>query len=298
MTYSIVARDPETGQLGVAVQSHYFSVGSVVTWAEAGVGAVATQAFAEVSYGPLGLELMRAGKTAAEALAELVAKDALSFRRQVAMVDAAANTAVHTGDRCIAHAGHLTGDGVTVQANMMERDTVPGAMLAAYQKSSGRLAERLLAALDAAEAEGGDIRGRQSAAMLVAGGEKQDQPWKGRLLELRVEDHPEPLVELRRLATLHEAYRLNGEAEEAATRGDMAAAVANVMKSLELAPDNPELAFWSAMGAASAGQMPMAKELLARAVAHDPRWTELIRRLPAAEFMPLPEETIRELTGD
>lgn len=298
MTYSIVARDPETGELGVAVQSHYFSTGSIVTWAEAGVGAVATQAHAEVSYGPLGIELMRAGKPAADALAELIAADEQQMRRQVAMVDATGRVATHTGDLCIAEAGHRTGEGVSVQANMMERDTVPDAMLAAYNASKGRFAVRLMDALDAAEAEGGDIRGRQSSAMLIVGGEKQDAPWKDKRLELRVEDHPEPLAELRRLITIHEAYRLNDLAEQAATKGDMAAAMKYMRESLEMAPGNSEIAFWSAIGAAAAGQIEMARPLLAQAVAADPRWVELIRRLPATGLFPLPDETIRELTGE
>ena len=298
MTYSIVARDPKTGKFGVAVQSHYFSVGPVVPWVEAGVGAVATQAFVEVSYGPRGLELMRAGKPAPDALDELVTADPDAARRQVAMVDAHGNVAAHTGELCIAYAGHKTGDGVSVQANMMERDTVPAAMLAAYESTSGDLTDRLLAAMDAAEAEGGDIRGRQSAAIVVAERNRQQHSWQGRLMELRVEDCPEPLPELRRLVQLHRAYRLADAAEHAATEGDVARAATHMKEALDLAPGNPEIAFWAAMGTASSGQMAMAKELLAQAVAADPRWTELVRRLPATGMFPVSEETIRELTGD
>jgi uncharacterized Ntn-hydrolase superfamily protein len=296
MTYSIVARDPQNSELGVAVQSHYFSVGSVVPWVEAGVGAVATQAFVDISYGPRGLELMRAGKTSQKALQHLVAADAQSARRQVAMVDARGDVAVHTGEECIACAGHRTGDGVSVQANMMERDTVPDAMLAAFEASSGDLAQRLLSALDAAEGEGGDIRGKQSAAMVVAAGTRRDEPWQDRLLDLRVEDHPEPLVELRRLVQLHRAYRLADAAEQAAAAGDVAAAASSMMQAMQLAPDNAEIAFWAAMGAAAGGQLPLAKQLLARAVSVDRRWNELVRRVPAWMF-PLSEGTIDELTG-
>ena len=262
------------------------------------MGAVATQANAEISYGPLGLDLMRAGNAATEALSRLVAADAESARRQVAMVDAKGNVAVHTGERCIAYAGHLTGDGVTVEANMMERDTVPAAMLAAYQSSNGDLAERLLTALDAAEAEGGDIRGKQSAAIVIASGERAAKPGHNRILDLRVEDSPEPLPELRRLVAVHRAYRYLDAAEHASIHGDVAAATESMMKALELAPNHSEIAFWSALGVAIAGQMPLAKELLARAVADDPRWIELIRRLPAAGVLPLPDEIIAELTGD
>jgi uncharacterized Ntn-hydrolase superfamily protein len=297
MTYSIVARDPVTGELGVAVQSHYFSVGSVVPWTEAGVGAVATQASAELSYGPLGLELMRAGKSAPDALRELVAADADASRRQVAMVDAKGNTAVHTGEICIAYAGHRTGNGVTVEANMMERDTVPDAMLAAYESTTGPLAERLLAALDAAEAEGGDIRGKQSAAMSISSGPRQDKPWKGDKLDLRVEDHPDPLVELRRLVQVQRAYRLADAAEKAGTAGDIPEAIAKMMEAMQLSPGNPEISFWAAMGAAMSGQMPMAKQLLAQAVAVDPRWADLVGRLPPTGMFPLSDEAVRELTG-
>src|SRR5436305_10054248 len=215
-TFSIVARDHETGELGVAVQSDWFSVGSVVPWAEAGVGAVATQSFAERSYGPLGLELLRAGKSPQQAIAALASVDAEQARRQVAIVGAAGEAAAHTGSGCIAEAGHVVGEGegFTCQANMMERATVWEAMAQAYREGTGRLAERLLAALDAAEGEGGDIRGRQSAAILVVTGTPSGRPWDDRRIDLRVENHPDPLPELRRLVSLHEAYRLNSLAEE------------------------------------------------------------------------------------
>ncbi|MEO8457709.1 MAG: DUF1028 domain-containing protein [Chloroflexota bacterium] len=298
MTYSIVARDPETGELGVAVQSHYFSVGPIVPWVEAGVGAVATQASIDVSYGPRGLDLMRGGKTASEALAALVAKDELSSRRQVGMVDAAGNVATHTGDKCIAYAGHRSGPGVTVQANMMERDTVPDAMLAAYESTSGSLATRMLAALDAAEAEGGDIRGKQSAAMVISEGKKHGETWQGRLLDLRVEDHPEPLIELRRLAQLHEAYRLFSAAEEAGNRGDAEEAAKLGMQGMQLAQGNAEMDFWAALSMATGGMMPMAKEFMARAVAVEPRLKELARRMPATGQLLVTDETIRELLED
>lgn len=297
MTYSIVARDAGTGELGVAVQSHYFSVGPVVPWVRAGIGAVATQASVNVSYGPLGLEQMASGRTAREALAGLVAADAKSAHRQVAMADASGGMAVHTGDRCIAYAGHRTGKGVSVQANMMERDTVPDAMLAAYNSSSGDLAERLLAALDAAEAEGGDIRGRQSSAMVIASAERCDRPWEGRLLDLRVEDHPEPLVELRRLVTLRRAYDLADEAEAAAGEGNQATATRKMMQAMQLAPGNTEAAFWAAMGAALGGDMAVAKSLLTRAAAAEPRWRELVRRLPATGQFPFTQEMVAELTA-
>lgn len=204
-TYSIVARDPQTGDMGVAVQSHWFSVGSVVSWAEAGVGAVATQSFVDPAYGPLGLELMRAGKSAPEALAALLAADDQREVRQVGMVDATGGLATHTGTKCIPAAGSRIGSDFVVQANLMDRETVWPAMARAFESTRGDLADRLLAALDAAETEGGDIRGRQSAALLVVKGQASGAPWADRIFDLRVEDHLEPLQELRRLVLVHRA---------------------------------------------------------------------------------------------
>ena len=296
MTYSIVARDPETGALGVAVQSHYFSVGSVVPWAEAGVGAVATQSFVEVSYGPRGLDLMRDGTFAPDALRTLVAMDANAPRRQVAMIDAQGNAAAHTGEQCVAHAGHRVAPGVSVQANMMERDTVPAAMLAAFESTAGDLAGRLLAALDAAEREGGDLRGRQSAAMLVVAGKGSGKPWADRVLDLRVDDHAEPLLELRRLVRLGRSYALAREAETAASAGDMASAAARMMESIEAAPDNLEIVFWAAMGTAMHGDLELARTLLQQAAAVNPRWIDLMSRLRRAGIYPLSDEAMAALT--
>ncbi len=213
-TYSIVARDAKTGQLGVAVQSHWFSVGPVVPWAEAGVGAVATQSLVRIDYGPLGLAAMRAGEDAKTALEKLMARDDGREVRQVAMVDSSGKVAVHTGSKCIASAGHYSGDGFSVQANLMLNDEVVPAMRAAYERATGDFADRLLATLGAAQGAGGDIRGRQSAAILIVSGERQEAPWQGRLMELRVEDHPTPVKELRRLVQLHRAYEHSNRGDE------------------------------------------------------------------------------------
>src|SRR5579864_2634822 len=221
MTYSIVARDHATGQLGIAVQSHWFSVGTVVTWAEPGVGAVATQSFAEPAYGPKGLALMRLGVDASTALHALLAGDSLEARRQVAMVDAGGNAAVHTGAACIAEAGHVTGDGVSAQANMMRSSAVWPAMLEAYASAAGELSERLMAALDAGEAAGGDVRGRQSAAMLIVAGTSSGQPWRERVIDLRVEDSDDPLGELRRLLSVQRGYAHMELAEQRELEGDV-----------------------------------------------------------------------------
>lgn len=298
MTYSIVARDPATGALGVAVQSHYFSVGGIVPWAEAGVGAVATQAMGEPAYGALGVELMRGGKSAPEALRSLVAGDPGEATRQVAMIDAHGGVAAHTGARCIAHAGHRIGDNVSVQANMTERDTVPDAMLAAFQSATGDLAGRLLAALDAAEAEGGDIRGRQSAAILVVNGGRPGQPWwAAREIDLRVEDHADPLPELRRLVTLKRAYRASDDGLGQVLRGDVDDGLAEMERGYAAAPDNPEIAFWYGLALART-RFDEARGLLTEARRVDPRWAELLRRLPAAGLFPDDSALIDRLLAD
>jgi uncharacterized Ntn-hydrolase superfamily protein len=285
-TYSIVAHDPETGDLGVAVQSHWFSVGSVVSWAEAGVGAVATQSFVEVSYGPLGLELMRAGKTAPEALAALLAVDEHAAVRQVAMVDRHGNVAVHTGGSCIAAAGHHEGEGYTVQANMMERDTVWGAMSKAYESATGDLADRLLAALEAAQAEGGDIRGQQSAAILVVPGASKGAPWRERKVDLRIEDHPEPIVELRRLLGVQRAYDHMNHGDELFADGDVPGAVEAYAAAAELQPESVEVRYWQAITLVGAGRLEEAMPILRSVFTSEPRWRELTRRLPAAGLLP------------
>jgi uncharacterized Ntn-hydrolase superfamily protein len=254
-TYSIVARDQETGQLGIAVQSHYFAVGSIVTWAEAGVGAVATQSFADPAYGKLGLDLMRAQRSAPETLAGLVASDSMSAVRQVGMVDAEGRVAAHTGALAIAEAGHVLGDGFTVQANMMLRPTVWPAMAEAYQSTRGELVDRLLSALDAAEAEGGDIGGRQSAAILVVAGKNTGRPWADKLYDLRVDDAPEPLKEIRRLASVARAYIHHRRAQSAVECGDSAAMKREFEVAAQLIGDNPEMRFWHAIGLFSIGEV-------------------------------------------
>ena len=284
-TYSIVARDAATGQLGVAVQSHWFSVGAIVPWAAPGVGAVATQAFAEPGYGPKGLELMRCGLGPEAALAQLLAADAQREIRQVGMIDAAGRVAAHTGARTIAEAGHLLGDGFAVQANTMERTTVCAAMAAAFTATEGDLAARLLAALEAAEAEGGDIRGKQSAALLVVEGDASLPAWGGRVVDLRVEDSPEPLPELRRLLQRSRAYALMTAGDDAMGTGDIAAALEHYGAAMALAPDNHEMLFWTAVALAGSGDLDAARPLFARAFALHPPWRDVVRRLPAAGLL-------------
>ncbi len=282
MTYSIVARDPQTRELGVAVQSHYFQVGPTVPWALAGAGAVATQSRVDVRYGPLGVELMQGGFSAERALAAILAADSEPELRQVAMVDGDGQVAVHTGRRCIPEAGHRTGAGYSVQANLMLTNAVWDAMGEAFEHATGALAERMLAALDAAEAEGGDIRGKQSAALLVVAGAPSGRLWEDRLIDLRVEDHPEPLIELRRLLRLKRAYQALRDADLAVQRGDREAARRLRQQALQLGPELIELRFWVALGMASNGELEGAIPLLHEVISQDSRWLKTMRRLPSS----------------
>jgi uncharacterized Ntn-hydrolase superfamily protein len=283
VTYSIVARDAKTGEFGVAVQSHYFQVGPTVPWALSGVGAVATQSRVNVSYGPLGLEYLRAGYTAEQTLNALTSGDSQPEIRQCAIVDAAGNVAAHTGSKCIAAAGHQTGDGFSCQANLMEKDTVWAAMAEAYTSTDAPLAERMMAALEAAEAEGGDIRGKQSAAMLVVSGKPVGRSWEDRVIDLRVEDAAEPLPELRRLLRIKRALQAVAEADRLALAGDKPGAANKRRQGLALAPEMIELRFWTGITTAEAGDIDGAIPLLAEVVRKDPRWLETMRRLVAVD---------------
>lgn len=286
MTYSIVARDPETGELGVAVQSHFFAVGSLVSWAEPGAGAVAAQAVMDPALGRSGLELMRGGASAPEAMHRLLAEDPHEAYRQVGMVDRFGRTAVHTGGRCIQVAGHRLGDQVSAQANMMRGATVPDAMAAAYAEAGGDLANRLASALEAAEREGGDVRGSQSAALLVVAGKPGESPLADQLFDLRVDDHPDPVGELRRLLELKRAYKRVDVADELAAGGDMGLALEHYEAAHEAQPDNAELAFWHGVALAGTGREDEARGLLGQAFSAGDGWRELLKRLPAAGLLP------------
>lgn len=299
-TYSIVARDSLTGQMGVAVQSHWFSVGPIVPWAKAGVGAVATQSFIEPAYGPLGLELMATGRSAPDAMKALRSTDEGEAVRQVAMVDAEGRVAAHTGSRAIYAAGHQMGAQYSVQANMMERESVWPAMAKAYESAEGDLADRLLAALDAAQAEGGDIRGKQSAAILIVPAEASNNPWNDFVFNLRIEDHPEPLKELRRLVQLQRAYNAMNAGDGYMTTNDIESALAEYDFALSLLPDeatNGEAAFWVGVTLVEAGDEPGALPYLKRAYQQDARWAKLLTRLPASELLPEDDALIERLVA-
>jgi uncharacterized Ntn-hydrolase superfamily protein len=292
-TYSIVARDAATGELGVAVQSHWFSVGSIVAWARAGIGAVATQSIAEPAYGPRLLERLGAGEEPGAALAEELASDSLARFRQVAVVDHQGRIAVHTGDGCMAFAGHVEGEGFSAQANMMASADVWPAMATAFRSADGTLDRRLLAALDAAEAAGGDVRGRQSAALLVVPAE--GDPWRA-TAELRVEDSDDPLVELRRLLDLKDAYALADRADTLAGEGRTTEAAALYAGAAAAAPDNAELAFWAGLGIAATGDVDSGTQRVRAAIAASPGLGELLGRLEP-EIAPSAAAVRERLTG-
>ncbi len=281
----------------MAVQSHFFGVGSLVSWAEAGVGAVATQSVVDPVYGPRGLELMRSGKSAPESLHELLAADSQQNVRQVAMVDRAGRVAVHSGKGCIDHAGHALGNQVSAQANIMERDTVPAAMVRGYEAARGELAERLLAALDAAEGEGGDLRGRQSAALLVVAARGSGRPGEEKLVDLRVDDHADPLAELRRLLRMWRAYARADVGDQLAAEGDTAGALREYAAAHAAEPENPELAFWHGAALAAGGSEQEAIPILRKVFDERPGYADLLERLPAAGLFPDDGHLIARLIG-
>jgi len=296
-TFSIVARDPATGELGVAVQSHWFSVGPIVPWAEAGVGAVATQSFVDPSYGKLGLDLMRAGRSAPDALKALLAGDEGRDVRQVAMIDSLGRVDAWTGKNDIQAAGHHVGKDYSVQANLMLNDKVWPAMAAAFEATKGDLAERMLAALDAAQAAGGDIRGRQSAALIVVSGKPSGQSWKDRIFDLRVDDSPEPLQELRRLVTLERAYNHMNAGDLAVEKKDNEGALREYGAAEKLVPDNAEMIYWHAVALVNMGRIEESLPLFKRVFQMDRNWLELTPRLPKSGLLPNDPKTIQRIVA-
>jgi uncharacterized Ntn-hydrolase superfamily protein len=296
-TFSIVARDPDTGELGVAVQSHWFSVGPIVPWAEAGVGAVATQSFVDPSYGKNGLALMREGKSAPDTLKELLAKDEGREVRQVAMIDAQGRVDAWTGKNDIQAAGHIVGKNFSVQANLMLNDKVWPAMARAFENTKGDLADRMLAALDAAQAVGGDIRGRQSAAMVVVTGKPTGQAWKDRTFDLRVDDSPQPLLELRRLVKLQRAYNHMNAGDLAVEKKDNEGALREYGAAEKLVPDNAEMIYWHAVALVNMGRVDESLPLFRRVFAMDKNWVTLTPRLPKSGLLPDDPKLIQRIVS-
>jgi len=295
-TFSIVARDSATGEMGVAVQSHWFSVGTSVSWAEAGVGAVATQSFTNKSFGIRGLNLLRSGLTARQALDSLLASDEGREVRQVAILDNQGRVATHTGKLCIDYAGQVQGNNFSVQSNMMLTDSVPTAMARAFINSKGKpLAERLLLALDAAQNAGGDIRGRQSAALLIVPGKSAGQPWDERTIDLRVDDNPAPLKELRRLYRIHVAYQHMNQGDLATEKNDMAGAMKEYKAAMDMFPGNLEMQYWTAITLANNGQVDKALPFLKKIFAKDPHWKELTKRLPRVGLLTVGKKDLQRI---
>ena len=294
-TYSIVALDETTGELGVAVQSHWFSVGFLVPWAKAGVGAVATQSFVKVDYGPDGLQLMESGITAVDALKTLTSKDDGEAVRQVGMIDIKGNVAAHTGSRCIKYAGHIVGKNYSVQANMMANGTVPKAMAVAFEKTKGDLADRMMAALEAAEAEGGDIRGKQSAAMVIVSGEPSGVDWKDTKLSLRIEDHPTPLIELKRLIRVHRAYQHANMGDHYMETEEIDKALIEYSKAAEYYPENAELPYWSAVALANGGRLEEALPVFQSVFERNPDLKTMTPRLVKSGLLPDDESLISKI---
>lgn len=296
-TFSIVAIDEYSGDMAVAVQSHWFSVGDVVAWGEAGVGVVATQSFANKSFGIRGLQFLKDGLTAQEALDSLLSTDDGRDYRQVSILDVNGNIATFTGEKCIKYAGHTIGDDYSVQANMMLTENVWPQMAAAYRINNELpLPERMVAVLEAGQAAGGDIRGKQSAALLVVSGKKPANPWDEPKIDLQVEDHEEPIKELKRLLKVYRAYEHMNNGDLALEKGNMENAMKEYGAAQKMYPDNLEMAYWTAITLANQGEIEKAKDKLKRIYVRDKNWRELTRRLPAAGLLNVSEEELQQLT--
>jgi uncharacterized Ntn-hydrolase superfamily protein len=295
-TFSIVARDPQTGEMGVAVQSHWFSVGTSVSWAEAGVGAVATQSFTNKSFGIRGLALLKSGLTAQQALDSLLKDDEGREVRQVAIIDRQGNVATHTGKGCIDYASQIKGDNYSVQSNMMLTDKVCSSMSKAFEGSKGRpLAERMLLALEAAQKAGGDIRGQQSSAIIVVPGKSEGKPWDERTVDLRVDDSPSPITELRRLYNVHIAYQHMNNGDLATEKNDMITAMNEYNAAMKMFPTNLEMQYWTAITLANNNQMGKALPIFKKVFSKNNNWKELTRRLPKVKLLTVTDSDLKKI---
>lgn len=296
-TFSIVARDERTGEMAVAVQSHWFSVGSVVSWGEGGVGVVATQSFVNKSFGLRGLDLLKQGKSPQEALDQLLSDDSGKEFRQVAILDTKGRVATHTGKNCLESAGHLNGENFSVQANMMLNDKVVPAMDKAWKENEALpLAERMIEVLKAAQKAGGDIRGKQSAALLVVSPENTGKPWDDRLIDLRVDDAADPITELARLLTVSRAYEHMNKGDLYIEKNDMPKAMEEYNKAMKMFPGNLEMQYWTAITLANGKEVSKASAMLQKIYKQDANWRELTKRLPKAGLLTVSENELKELT--
>ena len=294
-TYSIVARDPETGEMGVAVQSHWFSVGTTVTWGEAGVGVVATQSFVNYSFGPNGLKLMSQGMSAPDVLDKMIAEDEGRDFRQLAVLDVNGNVKSYTGAKCVEAAGNIMGDNFSVQANMMLNDKVWGAMAEAFKTTKGPLAERMVAALEAAQNVGGDIRGKQSAALLVVRGKATGKSWEDRLIDLRVDDSPEPVKEIKRLLKVHRAYEHMNAGDLEVEHGNMDKAMEEYSAAEAMFPDNLEMKYWHAVTLVNNGGLEEALPMFKEVFSKDENWRTMTPRLIDNGLLVVTDEQLKEI---
>ena len=295
-TYSIVARDSSNGEMGVGVQSHYFSVGSIVSWGESGVGVVATQSLVNASFGLRGLDLLKQGKSPKEALDFLLSEDEGRDVRQVAILDAQGRIATHTGSKCIIHAGHIAGENFSVQANMMLTDKVWSAMAKSFESSANLpLAERIIKTMEAAESVGGDIRGKQSAAILIVGGKEAKNKWEDKIIDLRVEDNEEPVKELGRLLKLYRAYKHMDKGDLAMEHDDMESALNEYDSALNMFPDNLEMKFWTAVTLANNEKIKEACEIFKQVFNKDKNWRLLAERLPESELLTVSKDDLKKI---
>lgn len=294
-TFSIVARDTVTGDMGVAVQSHWFSVGSIVSWGKAGVGVVATQSFVNPSFGPRGLSLLENGLTPKMAVKTLLELDEGRDVRQLAILDVHGNVEAYTGNNCIEAAGHLIGDNFSVQANLMEKNTVWPAMAEAFKNKKGSLAERMLSAMEAAQNEGGDIRGKQSVAILVVKGKSSGNSWEDNIVDLRIEDHENPLKEMRRILTIHKAYEYMNKGDLAVEVGNNDLAKEHYQHAQELNPDNLEMKYWYAITLANNGDIDEAKSILKDVFKLNSKWKELTPRLVKPKLLMISDKELQEI---
>ena len=295
-TYSIVCRDPKTGDMGVGVQSHYFSVGGVVSWGESGVGVVATQSLINVSFGLRGLELLKQGKSPQKALDKLLSDDEGRDVRQVSILDVQGRVATHTGSKCIIHAGHIAGDNFSVQANMMLTDKVWSTMAKSFESNVNLpLAERIIKTMEAAETVGGDIRGKQSAAILIVSGKEAKNKWEDKIIDLRVEDNEQPVKELSRLLKLHRAYKHMDKGDLAIEHNEMEKALAQYDSALNLFPENLEMKFWTAISLANNQKLKEASELFKTIFKKDNNWRLLTERLPKSGLLNLTKKELEDI---
>jgi uncharacterized Ntn-hydrolase superfamily protein len=294
-TYSIVARDPQTGEIGVAVQSHWFNVGPIVAWGEAGVGVIATQSFVNTSFGLRGLELLKKGKTSQEIVDELIASDEGRDFRQLAVLDVSGRSASYTGSKCIESAGNIASENFSVQANLMLNDKVVPAMFESFTNSTGPFAERMLAALEAAQNAGGDIRGMQSASIVVFKGISSGKPWEDKLIDLRVEDSPDPLKELARLLKVQRAYEHMNSGDLAVEKGDMELAMQEYSAAEEMFPENVEMKYWHAVTLANNGKLEESLPLFKEVFAADDNWKTLTPRLPKSNLLNVTEDQLKKI---